>query len=139
MTGKDIAPCGINCSVCSGYQRTKNKCPGCNGTGNKPTYCKTCTIRFCEYKKNETGYCGLCEKYPCKRLKNLYKRYHDKYGVDIYQNLKSINAGQIEEFIKNEENKWKCKKCGNIVCMHKSACVQCGELNPYFIGTRSAH
>ena len=88
-------------------------------------------------KKDEKGYCGLCEKYPCKRLKILYKRYHDKYGVDIYQNLKEINAGRIEEFIMNEENKWKCIKCGSIACMHKSACLHCGELNPYFIGSRT--
>ena len=24
-----IAPCGMNCAVCLGYLREKNKCPGC--------------------------------------------------------------------------------------------------------------
>jgi hypothetical protein len=137
MTKVDIAPCGINCSVCSGYQRTKNKCPGCNRTGNKPTYCQTCSIRFCINKKSEKTYCGLCEIYPCKRLKNLYKRYYSKYGVDIYQNLKEINSGGMEEFIKSENEKWQCKKCGNLLCMHKAICSICGDLNPYFIGTRT--
>jgi hypothetical protein len=137
MTRVDIAPCGINCSVCSGYQRKKNKCPGCNGIGNKPTYCKTCSIRFCENKKSDKEYCGSCEMYPCKRLKNLYKRYHEKYGVDIYQNIKEINAGRMEDLLIQEEKKWQCKTCGKLLCMHKSVCAECGELNPYYVGTRT--
>jgi hypothetical protein len=137
MTKTDIAPCGLNCSVCSGYQRKKNKCSGCNGIGNNLTHCKTCSIRFCENKNDEKEYCGVCKIYPCKRLKNLYKRYHDKYGVDIYHNIKEINEGRIEDLLIQEEDKWTCKTCGKLLCMHKSVCTECGEVNPYYIGTRT--
>ncbi|MDD5456566.1 MAG: hypothetical protein PHV30_05985 [Candidatus Margulisbacteria bacterium] len=27
-----IAPCGMNCAICLGYLREKNKCPGCSET-----------------------------------------------------------------------------------------------------------
>lgn len=29
-----IAPCGMNCALCIGYQRPKNRCPGCNQLEN---------------------------------------------------------------------------------------------------------
>ena len=29
MKSELIAPCGMNCGICYGYLREKNKCPGC--------------------------------------------------------------------------------------------------------------
>ena len=79
----DIAPCGINCSLCSGFLRKKNPCPGCNGPGGKPAYCTDCKIRLCPEKASERELCGTCAQYPCARMKSLRKRYALKYGVVI--------------------------------------------------------
>ena len=39
ITIKEIAPCGMNCALCSGFQREKKPCLGCNADDeNKPTY-----------------------------------------------------------------------------------------------------
>jgi hypothetical protein len=137
MKEENIAPCGINCSLCSAFQRKKNNCPGCNGIHNKPTYCKTCSIKMCTEKKNETEFCGLCSKYPCKRLKSLQKRYNQKYGVDIFDNLHEMNSGKITEFLTKEKQKWTCNNCGHLLCMHKANCITCNSSNPYYIGTRT--
>jgi hypothetical protein len=83
MKAKDIAPCGINCSLCLAFQREKNSCNGCNGSDtNKAKHCIVCGIRNCEEKHGETTLlCSECMKYPCRRIKDLNKRYTNKYNV----------------------------------------------------------
>jgi hypothetical protein len=124
-----IAPCGMNCGICAGYLRDKNKCPGCNETSvNKPRYCRKCIIKNCEQlKKNNLKYCFNCEKYPCKRLRQLDKRYRTKYSMSMIENLNNILEFGIREFIRNEKARWACSKCGGVVCVHNRTCIKCGN------------
>ena len=72
-----IAPCGMNCGICQGYLRDKNKCLGCREMkASKPNQCRKCTISHCDIlKKNKMKFCSdKCKKYPCTRLKNLDKK-----------------------------------------------------------------
>ena len=82
-----IAPCGMNCSLCVAYLRDKNQCPGCRSidSGKTSEYRKNCIIKNCDQlKKNNWKYCSdKCEKFPCKRLKNLDKRYRNKYEMSM--------------------------------------------------------
>jgi hypothetical protein len=137
MNAQNIAPCGINCSLCSAFSRKKDTCPGCNGIGTKPVYCRTCQIRFCSLKTAENEFCGSCGNYPCKRMKTLYKRYNEKYGVNIYENLETIRKKGIDKLIEEEEKKWRCSKCGSLLCMHKNKCPACGEINSHYTGTKN--
>jgi hypothetical protein len=123
-----IAPCGMNCGVCSGYQRTKNKCSGCNSFGlEKPNYCRSCSIKFCKQRTgSKSKFCFACEQYPCKRLKNLDKRYKTKYGMSMLENLGTIKNIGIRKFVNSEKERWTCPSCGNIICVHKPACLVCG-------------
>lgn len=130
IKSKLIAPCGMNCAICVGHQREKNKCPGCRGMNKSiPTYCRKCIIKHCpELKKLKLQYCsGKCAKYPCKRLKDLDKRYKGKYGMSMIENLESIKTVGIRAFVKNERDRWKCKNCGNMLCVHKDFCLICGK------------
>ncbi len=130
MNSKSIAPCGLICDLCSGYQREKNTCVGCNNEGNKPGYCAKCGIKLCEEKKgNVKLLCNKCNKFPCRRIKNLDKRYRAKYGESPIENLKSIEENGIRAFITEEKEKWKCPKCGRLLCVHKGTCMQCGGIN----------
>lgn len=129
INSKLIAPCGMNCGICIGYLRDKNKCPGCrNMSENNPEYCKKCIIRNCEIlKEHNWKFCSdKCEKYPCKRLKSLDKRYSTKYGMSMIENLKNIQKSGIRKFVKDEKQRWKCKKCGTILCVHRDNCLICG-------------
>lgn len=132
MKSADIAPCGINCSLCSGFLRKKNPCPGCNGPGGKPAYCTDCKIRLCPEKASESELCGTCAQYPCARMKSLRKRYALKYGVDIYENIASIRNGGMDAFIVLETKKWVCPACGEGLCMHKETCPRCEAPNPNY-------
>ncbi len=78
-----------------------------------------------------------CPSFPCKRLKSLEKRYREKYGVLIYNNMRMIKEEGINVFTNTEEKKWKCVECGKNLCMHKENCPNCGEINPFKIRTQT--
>ncbi|MDR2798545.1 MAG: hypothetical protein LBB80_09385 [Treponema sp.] len=132
MDNLSVAPCGVICNLCSGYQRDKNKCVGCNNVGNKVNHCNTCRIKNCEEKNNKELLCNECIKFPCKIIKNLDKRYKTKYGESPINNLQIIKEKGIEIFIKMEKDNWKCKNYGKILCVHKKNYLECGETNPHY-------
>lgn len=128
-----IAPCGLLCNLCLAFQRSKNRCDGCNSTGEKPLYCLRCAIKNCEMKKsNASLICYECAGYPCKRLKDLDKRYRTKYGESLIENFRIIKEKGVEEFLKEADKIWKCKACGNYLCVHRGACPRCGAKNPHY-------
>jgi hypothetical protein len=125
-----IAPCGMNCSLCMAYLREKNRCPGCRILGeSKSEYRQKCILRNCVIlKENKLKYCSSrCGLYPCKRLKGLDKRYRTKYGMSMIENLENIHNKGIREFITNEEKRWTCTSCGNVICVHRPSCLNCGK------------
>ncbi len=133
MNKTSIASCGVVCDICLGFQRNKNKCVGCNNIGNKPYHCTVCSIKSCTEKKgNEKLLCYDCTKFPCRRIKDLDKRYTLKYGVSPIQNLNKIKEIGLPQFIDTVEDKWKCGKCGQLLCVHREVCLICGDKNEYF-------
>ncbi|MBU1048546.1 DUF3795 domain-containing protein [Candidatus Bipolaricaulota bacterium] len=123
-----IAPCGMDCGLCSGYLRAKKNCPGCNGgDADKPSYCITCRIAHCEeLAASGTRFCGTCGQFPCKRLKQLDKRYRGKYGMSMIENLGIIREIGLDGFIEREKTRWTCPECGRLICVHKPCCLACG-------------
>jgi hypothetical protein len=89
----------------------------------------TCSIKMCPEKKNEKELCYKCEKYPCKRIKNLQKRYVTKYGEDLFRNFEQIKENGIRKFIEMQNEEWQCPECGNLLCVHKDTCNYCGKTN----------
>ena len=137
MDKKSIAPCGVICDICLGFQRSKNKCVGCNYKGNKPYHCTVCSIKSCPEKKGkEKRLCTECSKFPCRRIKNLDKRYTTKYGESPIINLKTLKEIGLTKFIKIEEEKWKCNECGHLLCVHRGVCLNCGNKNQFFPETK---
>ncbi len=128
-----IAPCGMNCALCMAYQRDKNTCPGCRaGDESKPASCVACIIVNCPERESAgLKYCSdRCGKYPCKRLKNLDKRYRTKYGMSMIENLEYIRESGIRAFVRNEKERWTCPECGSVFCVHRSICFNCGTKLP---------
>jgi hypothetical protein len=123
-----IAPCGIDCRLCSAYQREKNHCPGCRVDDPfKSTYCINCRIKNCEkLAAGKLDFCFGCEAYPCARIKHLEKRYTSRYCTSVLENLRIIQTGGLAAFIEGEDQKWACSQCGALLCMHKTKCLACG-------------
>jgi hypothetical protein len=122
-----IAPCGMNCGTCLAYLRIKNHCKGCRILDDsKAKSCANCIIKNCSLLvRTKSNFCYDCEKYPCKRLKDLDKRYRTKYNTSFLANLESIKSLGLDEHVKREHEKWKCANCGGTICIHRGFCLQC--------------
>ena len=125
-----IAPCGINCGVCKFYLATikglyKSKKSGCIGCIPRN---KGCTYQGgCEpLKKREVRFCFECTDFPCKQLTKLNKRYSTKYHTNLVDNLLNIEKHGINKWLREEEQRWKCNKCGGTVSIHTHSCFDCG-------------
>jgi RNA polymerase subunit RPABC4/transcription elongation factor Spt4 len=126
-----IAPCGMNCRLCMAYQREKKQCKGCNSDNiSKPKYCINCVIKNCSIiQSNKSKLCYECGKYPCLRLKQLDKRYRIKYHMSMIENLESIKNTNLDDFLIQEERRWKCAECGEIVNVHHNICGTCKSIH----------
>jgi hypothetical protein len=124
-----IAPCGMNCRLCIAYTREKNACPGCRGDDSVKTKTRvTCRIKNCEkIRQGKIRYGFKCDRFPCDRLDHLDERYRTKYGMSMIDNLGQIKNFGIRHFTKNEEVRWHCPKCGQLLCVHKPQCLVCGH------------
>lgn len=103
----------MNCGVCLGHLRLKNQCPGCNGEVIRKS-CAQCRIKKCVNRKGK--YCFDCDKFPCARLKQLDKRYREKYGMSEIDNLICIRDKGINTFVKQQLEKYVSGK--GVLCVH---------------------
>jgi hypothetical protein len=129
-----IAPCGMNCGICSGYLARKNdvkskgiKMPYCAGCRPRDKQCAFLKKR-CEILLNgRIEYCFECESYPCERLRHIDKRYFlSQFRMSMIENLNYIKEYGMEKFLEKEEAKWKCPECGGVICCHNGICFSCG-------------
>jgi hypothetical protein len=127
-----IAPCGMNCGVCVSYLAMKNDlknkgfsksyCPGCRPRGKNCAFLK----KQCELLgKGLVQFCYECQVFPCRRLKNLDKRYRASYHMSMIENLEYIRNNGMESFIEKETVKWRCNNCGDTICCHNGLCLNC--------------
>lgn len=129
-----IAPCGQICDLCSAFQREKNKCSGCTIDGGKPLSCTQCIIVNCSEKSGDpTKLCYICSKYPCKRLKDLNKRYSTYYGESLVENFQKIEQLGLDQFVAEAENFWRCPGCGELVNVHRPVCLHCNTQNAHYL------
>jgi hypothetical protein len=122
-----IAPCGMNCGTCMAFLREKNKCPGCRVFSiDKAISIQRCIIPNCNYLDETTSkFCYDCEKFPCKRLKQLDKRYRTKYRTSFIENLTMIKEKGFDSFLEFESNRRTCPNCGSVLCVHRYKCLAC--------------
>jgi hypothetical protein len=127
-----IAPCGMNCGVCASYLAMANDLKK-KGFGKK--YCAGCLPRgkncvFMHKQCDRLGkglvrFCYECDDFPCRRLKTLDKRSRTKYHMSMIDNLHFIKAHGIASFLEKEAAKWRCPKCGGVICCHNGLCFSC--------------
>ncbi|MBN1367912.1 MAG: DUF3795 domain-containing protein [Dehalococcoidales bacterium] len=127
-----IAPCGMNCGLCSSYLTLKydlkkkgimrSECPGCRPRNKNCAFMK----KACKSLANGLyKYCFECESYPCTRLKSLDKRYRMYYHMSMIENLDYIKENGIKKFLRHQTGKWQCSDCGAIICCHNGICYSC--------------
>ena len=132
MDKRLIAPCGMNCGICSGYlawshsnrkQRGKiYHCTGCRPRDKKCAFLK----RQCPSLLNRRiEFCFECSDFPCRRLQHLDERYRKNYKMSMIENLEEIRRGGIEAFLEAQQAKYRCARCEGVVCVHSGRCYDC--------------
>lgn len=92
-----IAPCGMDCAVCSSYLAYSHHIPRKRGAISHCAGCRA-RLKMCAYLKGhcarlaneEVEFCFECSDYPCERLLHLDLRYRTKYGMSLLENLESV-------------------------------------------------
>jgi hypothetical protein len=132
MNEELIAPCGMNCNICSRYLALRNDI---KSHGIRMTYCSGClpSGMNCHYKrqcdllgKGLVRFCYDCGDFPCRRLKTLDKRYRTFYHMSMIENLQYIKENGIRQFLDREKERWKCPECGGTISCHNGICFNCG-------------
>ena len=128
-----IAPCGMNCGICSGYLAFKHDvrsqgirmpyCIGCRARDKKCAFLK----KRCNLLLNgEVKYCYECKDFPCRELEHLDRRYRSLYRMSMIENLEFLRENGIGRLLEREEERWRCTRCGGVVCCHNGICFDCG-------------
>jgi hypothetical protein len=104
-------------------QKRKHACNGCRTRESLCAFIK----KKCERLENkeQVGYCFECQDFPCAALKTIDSTYREKYGLSLVENLKYIQRNGVDEFLKREQEKWKCPTCGGVISVHTKRCYTC--------------
>ena len=133
MNEELIAPCGMNCSICSRYLAFRNDV---RSKGIRMAYCRGCRPRDrqCAWLKRrcsllvdgQVQYCYECDNFPCGNLLKLDKKYASNFRMSMIENLQSIKTNGITKLLEEQEKKWECPNCGGVICCHNGICFDCG-------------
>ena len=131
LDAKLIAPCGIYCGACIAFfgytvSGKKRKHP-CNGCWSRERPCAFIQKKCKKVASKQIQYCFECNDFPCGTLKTLDNRYTEKYGFSLVANLKYIQKKGVDEFLKYEQDRWKCPTCGGVICVHNNTCYACNQ------------
>jgi len=149
-----IGPCGLYCGVCAIYiahrdnnhklkERLVNlykggipgkgtlpgsenlstediKCDGCL-SNNVFMYCQSCEIKDCTKEKGYVG-CHQCNEFPCRYIEDFSMTVGKKVILRAIPYWREVGT---EKFIKDEEARYICPECGNIVFRGVVKCNKC--------------
>ncbi len=131
FTAELIAPCGMNCGICVAFfgytmkgEKRKHACKGCR---LRSSLCAFIKKQCAKLATRQIEYCFECTDFPCENLTTLDKRYRTKYSMSMIENLEYIQINGIKQFLKHEEERWKCPACGGIICIHNKTCYFCNR------------
>jgi hypothetical protein len=133
ISEKLIAPCGMNCALCSRYLAYMNnlkrsQCTGCRSINKQCAVLKKKCTGGKNILKGNISYCFECGNYPCTKLNHLDERYRKNYRMSMIDNLEFIKKQGMTEFIKGQYQKHGCRKCGGLISTHNNKCFKCDTI-----------
>jgi len=130
-----IAPCGMNCAICSRYlsyvnSLNRTQCTGCRPGNKKCSYLfEKCSGINGALKGNATAsFCFECDQYPCKQINRMDNRYRSNYKMSVKDNLECIKKMGVDKFAKEQYEEYHCTKCGGLISIHNSKCFKCDTI-----------
>ncbi len=101
-------------------------CDGCLSGGQLAGHCQSCSIRLHALEKQNDARCTDCEELPCYRMTNLINMGDYLHRQEYLPNLQKIREMGVQEWIKYEEERWRCPQCGNPMSWYDAECIKCG-------------
>jgi hypothetical protein len=101
-------------------------CDGCLSGGKLAAHCVDCAIRKCAEDKQHDSRCSDCEDLPCHRITDLVNMGGYLHRKEYLPNLNRIREMGAQEWVKNEEQRWLCPRCGVPLSWYDAECVGCG-------------
>lgn len=102
-------------------------CDGCLSGGMLAAHCQYCAIRKCAAGKQKDSRCSGCEELPCYRISNLINMGGYLHRKEYLPNLKKISEMGVQEWVKYEEERWRCLKCDLPMSWYDAECPRCRE------------
>ncbi|MDH5419902.1 MAG: hypothetical protein OEY39_00135 [Candidatus Bathyarchaeota archaeon] len=50
--------------------------------------------------------------------------------MSMVENLKELQGKGMEKFLKNQEERYECPECGDVISVHDGKCYACGHVEP---------
>jgi len=82
-------------------------------------------------KENKVDFCFKCKNFPCSRLRHTDERYRNDFGMSLNENLYEIKNEGLDKFLENQKEKYKCSKCGGVICVHNKKCYYCEKIESW--------
>jgi hypothetical protein len=101
-------------------------CDGCLSGGKLAAHCQRCKIRLCALKKQKMSRCFDCDELPCYRISNLVNMGRYLHRKEYLPNLKTIREMGVQEWVKKEEDRWRCPQCDLPMSWYDAECAGCG-------------
>ncbi|MCP4675019.1 MAG: DUF3795 domain-containing protein [Deltaproteobacteria bacterium] len=128
-----IAPCGMNCAICSRYlshvNNTKpSRCIGCRPRNEQCTYLFSKCTGINDTVTGNAAFCFECDQYPCKQINRMDDRYRNNYQMSVKDNLEQIAKMGVSKFIIEQYRKYRCSECGGLISIHNRKCFKCEKI-----------
>ncbi len=128
-----IAPCGMNCAICSrrlAYVNNvrRSQCIGCRPRNKRCEYLFGKCAGINHAVKGDAAFCFECNLYPCKQINRIDDRYRKNYGMSMKENLECIKKKGIGGFIDEQYKKYRCSKCNGLISIHNRKCFKCDTI-----------
>jgi hypothetical protein len=101
-------------------------CDGCLSGGQIASHCQRCAIKVCAANKQNVIRCSDCNELPCYRITNMINTGL-LHRAEYLPNLEKIREMGVQEWVKYEEERWRCPRCGLPMSWYDAECVGCGE------------
>jgi len=133
-----LAPCGMDCAVCSAYLAQAHGIPKkrgaishCLGCRARPKQCACLKGRCRRLATGRVDYCFECPDYPCERLGRIDRRHRTTYGMSFLENLAVIRQHGAEAFVRFQQSRFGCPQCGGLRSVHNRKCFVCDPVRSW--------
>jgi hypothetical protein len=71
-------------------------------------------------------FCYECKKFPCKRIVGFNNDPHPHHSI-VVRNLNTIKVKGKKAWLRMQDRRWRCKKCGTRFSWYSEQCTKCGS------------